>query len=1289
MSFNLDLLQQQAEAGALGGRLDWLRGRKKLPWWQQAAMAPGDVLGGIGTLKDLVSDTTLRPALGAAMALTSPVEDRPEGILPHQLAEYQRRRSAIHPLTEFVSETLVDPLSYVGGPIRIGAGALGRLAPRFAPVLSKVASADKAYEEGTRRIVSAATGAVGRTLEKTPVLGTAFKLSPGGKVAKRIDEYMSAVRQAATQGTETFERDLAIATGRGGRLAPETPKAMRAVHAAVWKSIEDRIDKTDKAAGMGGPIHKFVAAHIYETARVEREKINDHAYRMVKNIRDAADPDMQSQLDGAWGIRHNRLMDLAESIGDSLDSLEKMDWTKAEQALVDNPSLFTSFAATVDKAVVDSRNMAHMAARISDVAKKGENATPVEIASLPSWAGQKIEQIVKDYRVDPATGAATPDILADQLAEFRNQIFRSAGRQGRAALTYARKQLDPLAAGSPLGTEAIDTAYGAAESLLRRGYGDLTRAGTSVTPEWMQRIGTEAAETLRSSEAYTDRALASINRARGRILRAAEPTLSTLPLDVAGPARTDMKRLLQVVATHAANPQQVLNDLKRAGVGFEDIDILNDANLPFALKHSVSKQFAAEEGIKSLPVAYTTAVQAWKELALMSVAYNVANLASGLFFGQKAGVDPVDTLRALSKQLKVSGPAFRAALLRGELPHDMPIDAGLLPLLKQLGRVNAAGEVVMHPSLARSIGTGGETVAGKVMRQTALQRLALPVGVGFGVGTTAAGIMGGQDQNQSLATGIGVGAAAGLGLGRIAALNRVMSGVIESALRTTAYYTTMEASHPAAATTMADAIRAFNPAQVRRLGTAGTPLDAVPDKAAVADWFQKMSGRVSPRELREKAVSLGFREEDANALAGQWSGGIEGLERIGIDVSNSFNFDYEDVPNVTRWLRDSGVMPFVTWQTKALPVMAGILLSNPRYYILIDEYKRATDKDIAEAGLTPRFHDKMRLDLGDYISESIFGRPGTAFVNPLATILPIMDAIPDDNRPEYGTSPVSQMLNKLQPLGVSLSPFVSIPLATVGATDEYSGNLLGRPSQAIEAATGVSPEAPVREVSRRIARATGAERPEVITDTAAHDAQIQQRIADMYLESGKKGPLSGEYLRALDDPKSAIWQRAAADVQETRRGTTGIGLVAPVRPAFLSRSEAVVRAERKAAGLDAESKQSLREQPITPAEAAAAKRVLAQGGNKTPTEEDISTTVNRARMKTRYEKAGRSNPTALAYENIGVSEGAKDARAWAKYNEFRAKLPKNSKAATAAMQEFLRQNPDVKRVLQEYRSTLF
>ncbi|HEY5976096.1 MAG TPA: hypothetical protein VIU41_15285, partial [Geobacteraceae bacterium] len=743
---------------------------------------------------------------------------------------------------------------------------------------------------------------------------------------------------------------------------PADPNDMLSHQAAVWKAIEDRIDQTDKTALKGGPIHKFVAAHIYETAKVEREKINAYASRAVKNIKAAGGLDVQDNLDAAWGVRHNRLMDLAESITNSMDSLDKMDWSKAESALQADPQLFMGFSQVVDKAVSDSRSIAHLAAKISRATKP--NVTPEELAGLPQWASDSISNIIKNY-------STTPDVLSEKLSEFKNSTFRYAGMQGRDLLAAARRQLDPSIAASQLGQEAITEAYAPAESMLTKAYGDLTRAGSSVNPEWMQRVGERAAETLRDYAPYSDRALSSIHRARSKVLRIADPIIQLAPVDEQNSAKSSMSELVRIVAARAPSPaaaKDALYQIKKAAGGFEDIDILDDEKLPFALKHSVSKQLAGEEGVKNLPVAYTTAVQAWKELSLASISYNVANLASGLFFGQKAGVDPADTLKALSRQLRAAGPAFRSALLRGELPAEMPLDGGLMPLLKRLGRVNAAGEIVRHPSMARSIGTGGETVAGKVLHQPALQRLALPVGVTFGVGTTAAGIMGGQEQPQAIGTGLAVGAGAGLGLGRIAAINRVMSGVIESALRDTAYYTAVEASHPQSASSMAVAIRAFNPGMLRR-DMSGKIVDTVADKEGLAKWFERMTGQVSPSQLHDQAVLHGFRPEDANALAGQWSGGIEGLERLGVDVSNSFNFDYEDVPNITHWLRTSGVMPFVTWQTKALPVMAGILLSNPRYYILIDEYKRATDRDIAEAGLTPRFNDKMRLDLGDYVAE--------------------------------------------------------------------------------------------------------------------------------------------------------------------------------------------------------------------------------------------------------------------------------------------------------------------------------
>jgi hypothetical protein len=365
------------------------------------------------------------------------------------------------------------------------------------------------------------------------------------------------------------------------------------------------------------------------------------------------------------------------------------------------------------------------------------------------------------------------------------------------------------------------------------------------------------------------------------------------------------------------------------------------------------------------------------------------------------------------------------------------------------------------------------------------------------------------------------------------------------------------------------------------------------DIAAVKAAFREAKGHVSPDVVEEIALRHGATAEEAARLRSVWDQEAQAGYQAGLDRANAIHFDYSDVNRLVAGARDTGILPFITWQTKALPKFATLLLQNPRFLIAIDGLNNLSDQDVDEAGLTSRYARLVKLGvLGDVLAQQVLGRAeGTVLGAPLKALFPYGDVGREGTVSEKA-NPLEQALSQLRPLGVSPGPAVSLPLMAAGAISELPVDVNPtsrylRPLSTQLTGREADPELLTRRLMAAARTATGAGAEPTVTGDFLRDRSIRQRIAELAVEETGKPP-AGPYLLAMDDPASQIWLRARAQVDRQRMGEAGLGAVLPFRTKFLSDTEVDVRRIRDQTGVGPTDSAARRAQPATAAELLAA-----------------------------------------------------------------------------------------------------
>jgi hypothetical protein len=417
----------------------------------------------------------------------------------------------------------------------------------------------------------------------------------------------------------------------------------------------------------------------------------------------------------------------------------------------------------------------------------------------------------------------------------------------------------------------------------------------------------------------------------------------------------------------------------------------------------------------------------------------------------------------------------------------------------------------------------------------------------------------------------------------------------------------------------------------------------------------------SPREIADEAERLGIEPGLAQRIGGLWDGAIRQGENAGMALANRIHGDYGDVSNLTEFLRRSGMFPFMTWGVKMMPQVATWLIQDPRLLIAIDRLNNLTEAELDEAGLPSRYDRLGRTgQLGDAVAEFLLGRPDATI---MANVAGIVNPYSEMGRltsqreppaPGYQRPPLQKTVDDLSAFGLGLGPVPQLIGRATGLTEDY-GSPIFRLSSYAEALSGIgggrqiNPEQLDINIIRSMREGVTGKKQPTLTGSPTLDYAVRQRIAETAYEKTGKAP-AGDYKKAMDDPKSAIWRAALRQVEQQRSAQMALGAVVPFRTKFLNETEEAVAQAKRRAGVRSE---------------------------------DLAKLTNEE-QSARWRRAGLSDPMAGLFNKLGGTEDVtKDRMVGAYFEEAKKWKSMDPARKYAAAMAYLRGKPLLEEALGE------
>jgi ribA/ribD-fused uncharacterized protein len=436
------------------------------------------------------------------------------------------------------------------------------------------------------------------------------------------------------------------------------------------------------------------------------------------------------------------------------------------------------------------------------------------------------------------------------------------------------------------------------------------------------------------------------------------------------------------------------------------------------------------------------------------------------------------------------------------------------------------------------------------------------------------------------------------------------------------------------------------------------------DAEAFKNEFADKKGQFSASEVYRLAQSHGATPQQAARLRAAWDDAIYTADQAGKANSDNIHVNYQDINNLIYYGR-MGPFPFLTWQAAAIPKYLQILAHHPALAVALNEYGKATDTEVEEAGLPPSFHNfTQQGGLINAIASSIMGREGSAYANPLPAVFPYSDVGRESS--EYA-SPMDRGMDVMRSLGLGPSPLVTLPAYMAGLTNDLPINML-RTSPMIagisQLLTGhaIDPE----ELPKRAARAVretvapGATQ-DTITGDPIKDYYTRKRIASMAAEAGHQP--TGEYLKAIQTGKGPIWENALRDVEREMGGRTLLATTAPVRWKLVDTGEEKIRNAQAEQGITSGAIEELNRQPLTREDLQYAAASLTR--NALDRGETIEERARELRVSRRFGKARAAAPITGGLSGLGADPRSEARRAQLIEQEGRRTKPISARARAA------------------------
>lgn len=513
----------------------------------------------------------------------------------------------------------------------------------------------------------------------------------------------------------------------------------------------------------------------------------------------------------------------------------------------------------------------------------------------------------------------------------------------------------------------------------------------------------------------------------------------------------------------------------------------------------------------------------WKSRTLITPDYLIKNIMGAAAFGKTEGVPLTDTIGEAGKQLLNNPKEFAAGRSHNDAA-DLLASMIDMPVPESLNR---------HAADAMASQTG-RVLGSQKMDATILGIL----------GLIGDGPVGGL-----------IGAAEGTILKPLAERVRAASGSLENIARSGGW---AAGTSRALTESLADMERVVRDALTQPRATGSIPHPNFAD--TIVSIIESKGGKISSDEVYKMLKNSAGVTDDVAGKAGQAIDDIiYAASQKGIETSNKFNFDYEDLSNIERTI--TGFFPFATWYLKAVPFAVEAAAEHPVIFNTLIQKQAASNEYREDGGLTNRVTGSIPIGVGSSLVSQALGRPVEATFDPISSLIPFSGTQAGLERAEFSDNAAAKVLNTLNAFGLSINPFINTALRLAGGygTDEPAQGLF-RIGSALSGATGgIDPNAGLANVESAIRTGlTGREPTKVI------EAMAERRLDEMALrETGS--PISTvtsanqPYIKARHTHTGPLWERALKEVQQERglQATAG-ALFSPARP------QAIITPEEKA-----------------------------------------------------------------------------------------------------------------------------
>lgn len=493
----------------------------------------------------------------------------------------------------------------------------------------------------------------------------------------------------------------------------------------------------------------------------------------------------------------------------------------------------------------------------------------------------------------------------------------------------------------------------------------------------------------------------------------------------------------------------------------------------------------------------------YKRQALGSINYLTTNLQGGAFLGMLEGVDPRTVGRAAWEH-------------KGDIARGTDFDTS--------GAAGLAAKTGMP--IPESLNYQAEQ---------ALQSIAGSTGSMRGDMARDAGIVGGLGAIGEGAEGLLTGGVVGAALRPFTDRTRAAAQGIETVLRQSGWQKGMSDELIASLDEMETVIRDAL-SQPRASGS--VPNQAFAD--GIVQTLRSKQGQMSVDDIaRAMTGGARARPEVAQDAARRLDDIFYRASRAGVDKSNRFNFDYQDLSNVERVIAEA--FPFSTWMLKAAPFLGEQAARHPALFNAKREWDQESEEARKERGLTSRVTGALPNPIGSTILSAVLGRDVEVWQNPFQSLIPFADAERGLERVEYAEGAGGKGLALLQALGLGLNPIMDTAarVANITDPDEPTKGYL-RLAGPVAALTGVDLNKGSQKIEEAV-RETVSGR-EV---TNLNEVAVAKRMDELALRATGKAIGSGDpavapYVRAKATQSGELWDQAQREVAQER----GVGAVA-------------------------------------------------------------------------------------------------------------------------------------------------